>query len=226
LAEGLLDASFPTDYQDYRREFQAALADCAQLGQVFVVPLDIDEVLTFAAGSGLDPARRSTRLRHLDGKDSSGDLRWPPERNAPCWCGSARKYKKCCGSPGFSAQPIPDRGRVILEATHDRQRRRLAVPSRIRLDTLHHALRDAFDHEGDHPYGFEIEGAEIHTPQANCDCAKPDETHLPELANEPGQSFRYRYGLAPGLEHTITIAEIVPVTPAHNTIEHLEEAEK
>ncbi|WP_344437186.1 SEC-C metal-binding domain-containing protein [Actinomadura bangladeshensis] len=26
-------------------------------------------------------------------------LAWPPERNAPCWCGSGRKYKKCCGSP-------------------------------------------------------------------------------------------------------------------------------
>ncbi|MGA4539020.1 SEC-C metal-binding domain-containing protein [Uniformispora flossi] len=23
---------------------------------------------------------------------------WPP-RNGPCWCGSDRKYKKCCGSP-------------------------------------------------------------------------------------------------------------------------------
>ncbi|MFV2196928.1 SEC-C domain-containing protein [Nocardiopsis sp. LOL_012] len=24
---------------------------------------------------------------------------WPPERNRPCWCGSERKYKKCCGAP-------------------------------------------------------------------------------------------------------------------------------
>lgn len=21
-----------------------------------------------------------------------------PERNEPCWCGSGRKYKKCCGA--------------------------------------------------------------------------------------------------------------------------------
>lgn len=27
---------------------------------------------------------------------------WPPPRNAPCWCGSSRKYKKCCGSPSRS----------------------------------------------------------------------------------------------------------------------------
>lgn len=28
-------------------------------------------------------------------------LDWPPERNAPCWCASGRKYKKCCGSPAI-----------------------------------------------------------------------------------------------------------------------------
>src|SRR5262249_20104774 len=27
---------------------------------------------------------------------------WPPLRNAPCWCGSARKYKKCCGNPALT----------------------------------------------------------------------------------------------------------------------------
>ncbi|WP_158888238.1 SEC-C domain-containing protein [Amycolatopsis anabasis] len=27
---------------------------------------------------------------------------WPPGRNDPCWCGSGRKYKKCCGAPGFA----------------------------------------------------------------------------------------------------------------------------
>ncbi|MDA2806261.1 SEC-C metal-binding domain-containing protein [Nocardiopsis suaedae] len=24
---------------------------------------------------------------------------WPPERNASCWCGAGREYKKCCGDP-------------------------------------------------------------------------------------------------------------------------------
>ncbi|GAA0972953.1 hypothetical protein GCM10009555_026980 [Acrocarpospora macrocephala] len=31
--------------------------------------------------------------------DPAGDIAWPPGRNDPCWCGSGRKYKKCCGSP-------------------------------------------------------------------------------------------------------------------------------
>ncbi|GAA0980061.1 hypothetical protein GCM10009555_045910 [Acrocarpospora macrocephala] len=29
--------------------------------------------------------------------------RWPPERNARCWCGSGRKYKQCCRPRGFTA---------------------------------------------------------------------------------------------------------------------------
>ena len=28
---------------------------------------------------------------------------WPPGRNAPCWCGSERKYKKCCGPVAAAA---------------------------------------------------------------------------------------------------------------------------
>lgn len=27
---------------------------------------------------------------------------WPPPRNSPCWCGSTRKYKKCCGNPALT----------------------------------------------------------------------------------------------------------------------------
>jgi hypothetical protein len=27
---------------------------------------------------------------------------WPPPRNSRCWCGSDRKYKKCCGSPAVA----------------------------------------------------------------------------------------------------------------------------
>jgi len=31
---------------------------------------------------------------------------WPPARNEPCWCGSQRKYKKCCGPA--QAAPMHD----------------------------------------------------------------------------------------------------------------------
>jgi len=40
-----------------------------------------------------------------DGREfAAAEARTPvPGRNEPCWCGSARKYKKCCGTPGFAA---------------------------------------------------------------------------------------------------------------------------
>ncbi|WP_406693168.1 SEC-C metal-binding domain-containing protein [Saccharopolyspora sp. ID03-671] len=41
------------------------------------------------------------RLRLRGGPRRSG-LPWPPGRNDTCWCGSGRKYKKCCGAPGFA----------------------------------------------------------------------------------------------------------------------------
>jgi len=34
------------------------------------------------------------------GRDRSRVIAWPPGRNDPCWCGSRRKYKKCCGALG------------------------------------------------------------------------------------------------------------------------------
>lgn len=35
---------------------------------------------------------------HSDQREAAAEQRWPPGRNEPCWCGSERKYKRCCGS--------------------------------------------------------------------------------------------------------------------------------
>ncbi|MFI5958837.1 SEC-C domain-containing protein [Cryptosporangium sp. NPDC051539] len=40
-----------------------------------------------------DRARADYARRLAAGTDK---ISWPPERNAPCWCGSGLKYKKCC----------------------------------------------------------------------------------------------------------------------------------
>jgi len=46
-------------------------------------------------------ADQDTRLACLNGiVEQGGAIDWPPARNAPCWCGSAVKHKKCCGRPG------------------------------------------------------------------------------------------------------------------------------
>jgi hypothetical protein len=46
-----------------------------------------------------DPADLRARYAADLCADSARVVTWPPGRNEPCWCGSERKYKKCCGVP-------------------------------------------------------------------------------------------------------------------------------
>jgi tetratricopeptide (TPR) repeat protein len=48
-------------------------------------------------GSPGAPGTRSSYAAELARRGEAAD--WPPPRNGPCWCGSDRKYKKCCGNP-------------------------------------------------------------------------------------------------------------------------------
>ncbi|WP_200834412.1 SEC-C metal-binding domain-containing protein [Amycolatopsis alkalitolerans] len=52
-------------------------------------------------GAEPDSVETFERLAILAGIAGDG-IPWPPGRNEPCWCGSERKYKKCCGAPGFA----------------------------------------------------------------------------------------------------------------------------
>jgi uncharacterized protein YecA (UPF0149 family) len=67
-----------------------------------VVLHGVEEVEELAERSGLDPADDDTVRSRADLELTADGPRlrpWPPGRNEPCWCGSGRKYKKCCGSP-------------------------------------------------------------------------------------------------------------------------------
>lgn len=63
-----------------------------------VAPLAVEALADFAAAHGLDPdtgEARSQFAAELGTHDEVVDS--PPGRNDPCWCGSGRKYKRCCG---------------------------------------------------------------------------------------------------------------------------------
>lgn len=63
-----------------------------------VAPLEVDAVVQFASEHSLDPDSGSARSRLAAMLGSRGEtVPWPPGRNEPCWCGSGRKYKRCCG---------------------------------------------------------------------------------------------------------------------------------
>nr|WP_280248750.1 SEC-C metal-binding domain-containing protein [Nocardia abscessus] len=65
-----------------------------------MVPLTVAKLLDYTTRTGGDPTDSDTRLACINEIIAEGHaISWPPPRNAPCWCGSTTKYKKCCGRP-------------------------------------------------------------------------------------------------------------------------------
>jgi len=63
-----------------------------------VVPLTVAQVRELAAANEFDEEAAEARARAAyEAAREGGALAWPPGRNDPCWCGSGKKYKKCCG---------------------------------------------------------------------------------------------------------------------------------
>jgi hypothetical protein len=63
-----------------------------------VVPLTVARVNELAEANEFDAGAAEARARAAyEVAQEGGALPWPPGRNDPCWCGSGKKYKKCCG---------------------------------------------------------------------------------------------------------------------------------
>ncbi|MGO9907214.1 MAG: SEC-C metal-binding domain-containing protein [Solirubrobacteraceae bacterium] len=70
-----------------------------------VAPIIVDDYLAWCDEHDEDPEQ--ARASYAAHRMSNGEvIAWPPGRNEPCWCGSGRKYKKCCG-PAL-ARPMHD----------------------------------------------------------------------------------------------------------------------
>ncbi|MFD9895164.1 SEC-C metal-binding domain-containing protein [Amycolatopsis sp. NPDC059027] len=88
----------------HRRMVETALRAADAAFDLAVVPLNVDDVYAHAERTGVEPDSAETHQRLAMVSRVNGEgIAWPPGRNDPCWCGSARKYKKCCGTPGFTA---------------------------------------------------------------------------------------------------------------------------
>lgn len=62
-----------------------------------VAPIVADEFVAWCEERGEDP--EEARAQYTAERYRLGEgIDWPPGRNERCWCGSGRKYKKCCGS--------------------------------------------------------------------------------------------------------------------------------
>lgn len=106
FAEGLVHVDDPEDddvasyFRRVERGWRATVSEYGTAG-LQILPITVDGLLKYGAEHGRDPRDQQTRADHLQEsiREGAPTLSWPPERNAPCWCGSGGKYKKCCGSP-------------------------------------------------------------------------------------------------------------------------------
>jgi tetratricopeptide (TPR) repeat protein len=77
-------------------------------GPFVVVTIDLERYTAWCEGEGHDPADRRSRGTFFTAESEAGGRPWPPGRNEPCWCGSERKYKRCCG--GLPAHDLAGAG--------------------------------------------------------------------------------------------------------------------
>jgi Plasmid pRiA4b ORF-3-like protein/SEC-C motif len=217
-AHDLLDATSYRDHGDYRREIEQTVQALAGrgAGPIRIVALDVPDLLAYAQREGQDPASRQTRLAYTGWRYDTGhhgDL-WPPERNAPCWCGSGTKYKKCCGNPVFLAVEPADPASLILRIGLDGVTpevwRRVAIPSNTPLDVVHRMIQDAMGWDDEHLYVFESGEDIIIDPRSTSGGIPADGERLVSIAAEAGASFSYVYDFGDEWTHTATVEEIRP----------------
>ncbi|MET7425390.1 SEC-C metal-binding domain-containing protein [Dactylosporangium sp. NPDC005555] len=222
--QGLLNATSHRNHGDYRRETQQTMQAMAEraAAPIRIVRLDVPDLLAYAQRTGTDPARRQTRLAYagwLHKTGHTGHL-WPPERNSPCWCGSATKYKKCCGNPAFLAIEPPDPAslvlRIELNGVTPPVWRRVAIPSNTTLDLVHRMIQDAMGWSDEHMYVFETDEHTIIDPRSDSGEAPADGERLVSIATDAGATFTYVYDFGDEWTHTVTVEEIRPGGP-HNT---------
>jgi len=93
-----LTESLPTPHDTYSRRLEARMKWLArqQTGQqLSISPLSVDE-LTETEGEQAGTGEGRSHLAAEVARTGRA-IAWPPARNETCWCGSGRKYKKCCG---------------------------------------------------------------------------------------------------------------------------------
>lgn len=98
----------PVDHAIYCRRMEGRLRAHREAGmsRLPVVAVRSSEFTPWVADNAPDepdPAQLRAQYAADVARDPARTIPWPPGRNDPCWCGSGRKYKKCCGAPGVES---------------------------------------------------------------------------------------------------------------------------
>mgnify|MGYP000866609181 FL=1 len=93
----------PLPHARYCRTLQKILIEYAEAGApgLAIAPVRVAPFTAWCADEGQQPdsaAARAQYAAHLAARRDPALIAWPPGRNQPCWCGSGRKYKKCCAA--------------------------------------------------------------------------------------------------------------------------------
>ena len=105
----LLD-DLPADHLAYSHATEARIKRIARHvpgNRLHVAAMTVDGLDAHAEESGYDPGSGEARSSYAATLLQAGSaVVWPPGRNEPCWCGSDRKYKKCCGPVPAAADAV------------------------------------------------------------------------------------------------------------------------
>jgi hypothetical protein len=69
--------------------------------QMLLAHADFAKFVAYLEKAQADPRRSTVQTaftRHA-GAGYAYPARWPPGKRFPCWCGSPKKYQRCCGAP-------------------------------------------------------------------------------------------------------------------------------
>ncbi|GAC1373390.1 MAG: hypothetical protein NVSMB32_16990 [Actinomycetota bacterium] len=95
-------AEMPADHFAYVREMQSRILQISEAtgARLIMVPMSVGGLVGFCeTNQKLNAGSGQARAEYAASLVQQGYGRpWPPARNEPCWCGSARKYKVCCGT--------------------------------------------------------------------------------------------------------------------------------
>ena len=94
----------PLPHPQYCRAMQQLLVEYAEAGmpQLVIAPVQVAPFTSWCAEQGRQPDSAEARAEYAAHLAATADpclIAWPPARNESCWCGSGRKYKKCCAAP-------------------------------------------------------------------------------------------------------------------------------
>jgi hypothetical protein len=209
------------EYATYARIVQGTMIDVARehARHPVLVPLDLEELPPMADEAGLEVADWRTRAALAASlAEADQGVAWPPGRNEPCWCGSGRKYKKCCDTVALdpARRPTPTDGLggaqayeldITLVGARPRIWRRIAIAADATFGDLHQAIQVACGWDNSHlfafrtPSGTEIGGSPYEDPFGD---PHPDAAEVP-LAGYFTEHDRcqYEYDFGDGWLHDI-----------------------